>query len=144
MASLFYGDLCAAGSGIQPRAGLGVCSVTGTYTFSAAWVDEDVCQLVPIPAGATILDVIMAVPALTDQADAVWAVGDGDGAERFITGATAGQSSAGGVVRLNAPLGHNYKYTVDDTIDFHITTVPGATAVTDGDISLTVIYTMDP
>jgi hypothetical protein len=149
MTTPFYSASCKAGSGVQPRAGIALCSVTGSYDFIAAFVDEDIVKLVKIPKGATIIDVIMAVPALTNQADVVWAVGDDQAAtdaanERFITGATKGRSSAGGVDRLNVPSGHGYKYTVDANIIFHITTVPGATAVTSGTITLTVLYTMDP
>jgi hypothetical protein len=87
---------------------------------------------------------ILDVPALTDQADVTWDLGDSDTTGRFISGGTAGRSSAGAIVRTTVVGSSQYKYTVDTFIQFQIKTVPGATAVTDGTIKLTAIYTMDP
>ena len=144
MTTPFYSADCAAGSGIQPRAGIGLCSVSGSYTMLAAFLDEDIVHLVKMPKGATLLDLILDVPALTDQADVTWDLGDSDSSGRFITGGTAGQSSTGAIVRLTLVGSSQYAYTADNTIQFKIKTVPGATAVTDGTIKLTAIYTMDP
>ena len=144
MTTPFYSADCAAGSGIQPRAGIGLCSVSGSYTMLAAFLDEDIVHLGKMPKGATLLEVILDVPALTDQADVTWDLGDSDSSGRFITAGTAGRSSAGAIVRLTLAGGSQYVYTADNTIQFKIKTVPGATAVTDGTIKLTAIYTMDP
>jgi hypothetical protein len=110
----------------------------------AAFIDEDIVHLVKIPAGATILELILDVPALTDQADVTWDLGDADASGRFITAGTAGRSSTGAIVRLTVTGSSQYPYTVDNTIQFKIKTVPGATAVTNGVIKLTAIYSMDP
>jgi len=144
MTTPFYSDQTKAGGGIQPRAGLGLCSISGSYTMLAAFLDEDIVHLVKIPAGATILELILDVPPLTDQADVTWDLGDGTDSGRFISGGTAGRSSAGAIVRTTVVGSSQYKYTAENTIQFKIKTVPGVTAVTDGTIKLTALYTMDP
>ncbi len=143
MTTPFYSAKTTVGNGVQPRAGLGLCSVSGSYTMLAAFLDEDVVNLVTVPKGATVLEVILDVPPLTDQADVTWDLGDADTTGRFISGGTAGRSSAGAIVRLTVVGSSQYAYTADTMIQFQIKTVPGATAVTDGVIKLTVIYTMD-
>jgi len=144
MTTPFYSADCTTGSGVVPRTNLGLNSVSGSYTMLAAFIDEDIVHLVKIPAGATILELILDVPALTDQADVTWDLGDADASGRFITAGTAGRSSTGAIVRLTVTGSSQYPYTVDNTIQFKIKTVPGATAVTNGVIKLTAIYSMDP
>jgi len=144
MTTPFYSARTTPGAGVQPRAPIGLCSVSGSYTMLAAFLDEDVVNLVKVPAGATVLELILDVPALTDQADVTWDLGDSDTTGRFISGGTAGRSSAGAIVRTTVVGSTQYKYTVDTFIQFQIKTVPGATAVTNGVIKLTAIYTMDP
>ncbi len=148
MASTLYSDACTAYSGVQPRSGLGFCSVSGTYTFLAALVDEDVIQLVKIPAGATILDWILDIPAtgLDTGTAIVFDLGDASSTGRFATGCVQGRSSAGAIVRPGStggvPGSTQYAYTADDTIDFHVTTAP-TTGVASGVLKLTVFYTFD-
>ena len=144
MTTPFYSPRCTPNTGVQPRSGIGLLSVSGSYTMLAAFLDEDVVNLVKVPAGATILELILDVPALTDQADVTWDLGDADTTGRFIAAGTAGRSSAGAIVRITVTGSSQYKYTVDTFIQFQIKTVPGATAVTDGVIKLTAIYTLDP
>lgn len=145
-----YSDICAAGSGFQGRANLGITSVTGIFAHGAATdLDTDDCiKMVPIPKGATILDVIVAVKAagLDTSTGISWTVGDVDATDdldRYVTAqTTVGRSSAGGVARLNNPLGAGYTFAADGTID--ITVGAGATTnVATGHITLTAIYTMD-
>jgi hypothetical protein len=143
MTTPFYSTKTATGSGVQPRTNLALCSVSGTYTMLAAFLDEDVVNLVTVPAGATVLEVILDVPALTDQADVTWDLGDATVTGRFILAGTEGRSSLGAIVRLSVVGSSQYAYTADTKIQFKIKTVPGATAVTNGTIKLTVIYTMD-
>src|SRR3989304_9872974 len=139
-----YRGQTKAGGGIQPGAGLGLCSISGSYTMLAAFLDEDIVHLVKIPAGATILELILDVPPLTGQADVTWDLGDGTDSGRFISGGPAGRSSAGAIVRTTVVGSSQYKYTAENTIQFKIKTVPGATAVTAATIKLTALYTMDP
>jgi hypothetical protein len=59
MTTPFYSSDCAVGSGVQPRANLGLCSVSGTYSPTTILLTADVIHMVKIPAGATVLDVIL-------------------------------------------------------------------------------------
>lgn len=144
MASIFYSPRTTPGSGVSVRQGLGLQAVSDSYTMLVAFVDEDVVNLVKVPGGATILELILDVPALTDQADVTWDLGDADTTGRYIAGGILGRSSAGGIARITVTGSSQYKYTVDTFIQFQIKTVPGATAVTDGVVKLSAIYTMDP
>ena len=147
MASTLYAEKSKTNYG--PRAGLGLCSASGTYTFTAALVDEDVIEMVRIPAGATILDWILDIPAtgLDTGTAIVFDVGDGSSTGRFATGCVQGRSSAGAIVRPGSTGsvagGTQYQYTAEDTIDFHVTTAP-TTGVAEGVLKLTVFYTLDP
>lgn len=127
---------------VMPRAGLGVQSVSVTHEITAALVVNDVIQMVKMPIGATILEVILGTDDLdSDGSPAiVLEVGDATTVGRFIAGSTVAQ--AGGVVRLGVIDGMHYTYTAEDTIDVKVSTAP-ATGATSGGISLTVIYTMD-
>ena len=53
MTTPFYSSDCAVGSGVQPRANLGLCSVSGTYSPTTILLTGDVIHMVKIPAGAT-------------------------------------------------------------------------------------------
>jgi hypothetical protein len=103
--------------------------------------------MVKIPKGATILDVFVAIAAagLDTGATVVWTLGDTDAtddADRYITSSTVGQSSGGGVVRMNNPAGANYKFAADGTIDMTIATGAGTNVAT-GVATLVALYTMD-
>ena len=133
------------GSGVAPRSvHAGVVSVSSTFTVSTALAANDVIQMVKVPEGATVLDVIL----LSDDLDIggtpaiVLDVGDGSDTNRFITGSTIGQG--GGVERMNSQVSHGEtaKYSSDDTIDITVATGP-ATGATGVKVTLTVLYTMD-
>lgn len=139
----------AVASGVQPRGGIGVQSITEVYEAEVALVVDDIIKMVKIPAGAEILDIRLSVDDLdTDGTPAiVLDVGDGDDDDRFILGTTIAQG--GGTVRLGqgvvgaaAASCAGYRYTADDTIDVHVDTAPDAGGT--GTISLTVIYSMQP
>lgn len=139
MASTFTSAKVAAG--IQPETRMGVNEVSAEYEIAAALVINDVIQMVKIPQGARIHDVILATDDLESTGTAsVLAVGDGSDDDRFITGSTIGQ--AGGIERLNAMDGLLYEYSAEDTIDVKCTTAP-TTGATSGTIRLVVRYTMD-
>ena len=148
MASTLYSTDCGLYDGVQPKSGIGFCSVSATYTFLAALVINDVIRMVKIPAGATILDWILDIPAsgFDTQATVVWQMGDGDSTGRFATGCVQGRSSAGAIVRPGSTgtvIGSTqYQYTAEDTIDIKITTGPGV-GVASGTVKLTVFYTLD-
>jgi hypothetical protein len=145
----YYSTQCTAGSGRSPRAGLGITSITGTYSLPATNdLDTNDCiKMVNIPAGATILDVIVDIPSggLDTSTGVSWTLGDTDATDdldRYITTSTVGRSSAGGIVRMNNAAGHGYKFAADGTIDITIS-AGASTNTTTGDIIVTVFYTMD-
>lgn len=137
-------------SGIQPKAThQGVVAVRGIYTLAAALVINDVIQMVKVPKGAQILEVILATDDLDTNGTPTIKlnVGDGNLTDRFIKQDTVAQ--AGGTVRLGAGIAatlqsgaHGYQYTAEDTIDVLVQAAP-ATGATTGDIVLTVLYHLD-
>lgn len=134
-----------AGSGKQARNGIGIVSVTSKYSLTAALVINDVIQMVKIPKGAVIQEVILAAGDLdTASSPAIkLIVGDGDDTDRFIKDASGISTIAqgGGVARMNNQVGAGHQYAADDTIDVKVDTAP-TTGTTSGDITLTVIYSM--
>ena len=148
MATTYYSPDCRTGNNVIPRAGIGLCSVSGAFNIATAGegggttlVIDDVIQMVKIPAGATVLDMILDCADIDAATDLLLSVGDADSLTRFISSSTVGQ--AGGIVRLSVPGGSQYAYTADDTIDVSVTAAATGTAVVAGILKLTVIYTMD-
>lgn len=142
MATTFYSSDCATGSGVPARAGLGLCTVSATYALTAALALDDLIHMVKIPAGATLLDVILDVPDLdTDVSPALTlSVGYTGALEAFISQSTVGQ--AGGIVHLSVPGGSQKLFAAEDTIQISATAAPATGAAT-GTLNLTAIYTMD-
>lgn len=111
-----------------------------TYVTSAAWVINDVVQMIKVFEGERVLDVQMLVETDADTGGSpaiVMAVGDGVDNDRYVSASAIGQ--AGGFVRLGQGLDTaaeaaslRYTYPADDTIDIKITTAPatGVAAVT--------------
>lgn len=124
------------------RAGIGeVVSVTESFAFLAASHNtiNNIFEMVKVPKGAVILDVILASTDLeTGGPTGSLAVGDGTTADRFIGTNTLVQ--AGGVARMDKPGGMGYEYAAEDTIDLKL--IAAATTPADGTISLTVLYAM--
>lgn len=143
MATTFYSASCAAGSGIQPRAKLGLETVSEVYALTGALVIDDLIHMVKIPAGAKLLDVILDVPDLdTDVSPAITlSVGTTDALEAFISQSTVGQ--AGGIVHLSVPGGTLTAFATAKDIVISATAAPATGAAT-GTLKLTAIYTMDP
>lgn len=114
----------------------GVVARSALYTFVAAQSAGDVVQMVPVPRGCQVLDLLVQYDGKGAGADfTVNGVGDGGSQTRYI--ATSFSGSA--VVRCAG--GFGYSYSVDDTIDVRIGTIVSATA--GGTIRLTVTYCMD-
>lgn len=143
MATTFYSADCAAGSGIQPRAGLNLCTVSASYALAAALELDDLIHMVKIPAGATLLDVILDVPDLdTDVTpELTLSVGYTEALTALINASTIGQG--GGIVHLSEPGGSQKLFAAEDTIQISVTAAPATGAAT-GTLKLTAIYTMDP
>ncbi len=144
-----------AANGVQPRADLHDDTVFAEFDIAAAvasaanggggaggtgFVVNDVVQMIKVQKGMKVVGVTLSVDGLDSSTGIVVAVGDGDDDDRFITASTIGRSSTMGVANLNNHAGLGYEYTVDDTIDFKVTTVASGTAATTGKIRLAVRF----
>lgn len=124
---------------VQDRPGLIATSATVTLPATGDGTAlNDVIQMVKVPNGARIIDVILGADDLdTDASPAiVLSVGDGADTDRFIAASTVAQ--AGGIARMNSAVGVDKVYTADDTIDILIATAAATKA--GGDVTLTVLY----
>ncbi len=122
----------------QPPAAALACKV-GTVEATAAQVDAaNTFELVRIPKGATVVDLMLITDDLEGSTPALTLhVGDGDDPNRYIDATTVGQ--AGGVARAAAATAFPRTYTAEDTIDVTIGTVAGANPQ-GGTITLVVLY----
>ena len=112
------------------------------YTLTAALVEADVIQMIPVAAGERVVDLILVSEDLdTNGAPTITLdVGDGDDPDRYIDGATIGQT--GGFSRMGEGLATdaeaiavNKLYTAADTIDVTVSAAV-ATGATTGTIRL--------
>ena len=136
----------AAGANV-PTHGHGIVGnlkvVTEVHEISAAIVINDVFQMVSVPAGAVVVDVML----VTDDIDtnvtplATMDVGYGGDVNYFIAASTIGRT--GGVARADASTAFPLKFSSRDTIDIHFAAAP-ATSATSGTFSLSVFYFIDP
>ncbi len=132
----------------QPRlVHAGTITVKNTYSLTASLSAGDVLQLVKIPHGAIIEDIVF---VNTVPGDYHVTIGDGGDADRFFTSAT--MTADAGVLYmqdyLNAAEGVGYQYNLSDdaavqydTIDMTVGTVTTGTAA--GAITLLVRYHCD-
>ena len=124
--------------------GRGLVSQIATITIGTALANNDIIQLFTMPAGAVIEDLTVSSDGTQGaNNDAVFTVGDGDDADRYIT--TAGGlalRTGGGVNRLNNYAGHGHTYSAEDTIDLKVTT-QGTGQTTGGVIRASVLYRMN-
>ena len=148
MATVYYSPDCRVGNNVVPRAGLGLCSVSGAFNIATVGegggttlVINDVIQMVKVPIGAVVLDLILDCADIDASTTITLSVGDGDSTARYIAASTVGR--AGGIVRLSVTGSTQTAYTVEDTIDILVAAAATSTAVTTGIIKLTVFYTMD-
>lgn len=135
-----------AGSTVVSRHSIDSTWVWETYEAGTQLIINDVVQMVKVPLGATVLDVVLCVDDIDSGSAAVLAVGDGTTPTRFISGQTIGQG--GGIARLGAGLTGSaaadcafYQYTAEDTIDIKVTTAPAGSGV--GTLKLGVCYSMN-
>lgn len=153
MATTYRTTKCSTTAIKPPRANVAETWAWETYTVAAALVVNDVIQMVKIPSGATILDVVLSSTDLDTASSPaiVLDVGDDGDTDRFIDGAEIAQG--GGIARLGSgatsaahvtttQAGHCYTYTADNTIDVHVQVAP-TTGATSGTIRLGVCYTME-
>lgn len=114
---------------------------TGSYAITAALVINDVIQMVKVPAGATVFDVLVVVPDLDSNGTPLVTldVGYGGDPDYWVAASTAGQ--AGGLFRATAATGVPLAFTTEDTIDILVKAAP-ATSATTGTLYLTAFYSM--
>jgi len=105
------------------------------FTFPAAQSAGDVIQMVPVPRGALIHDVVLNTAGM-GGAQVTANVGDGNSANRYF-----GSVSTGAATQPHATNGAGYSYSADDTIDITIGTATSASAGVS--IYLVVTYSMD-
>lgn len=111
----------------------GVNAVEGVYTISTALSNGDVIQMVRVPSGAKIVDVMLVVDH--QNSASVFNVGDGGDVDRYIA-----SRSTSGVAQINTLIGLGYSFSAEDTIDIQAV-VTTATAV--GSLRLRVLYQLD-
>ena len=120
----------------------GVVSRSAGFTFTTSASSGDVVQMIPIPKGAQVVDVILAVGGMAAGSNVAFTVGDGNLTSRYVASASAAAGIAGGVIiRANNALGTGYSYSADDTIDV----IPGTVGSMSGQMALrlTVLYQFD-
>lgn len=122
----------------QARAGIDLTSQTQSLTIGTNLLASDILEMVKVPAGATIQEIVLSTTASLGATSTV-EIGDGGDTDRFFAAANFGNGAAG-LVRLGVAAGHGYKYTAEDTIDVKIAT--NATPATGAVVTMTVFYTM--
>ena len=124
---------------------------TWTYADDGAAAIGDVLQMVPVPKGAQIIDILLAWTALSAG---VFNVGDGDDADRFFLALVANKigriSMFGGfdnetntdetAVRGTTKANLGYEYTAADTIDITLTSAAVESA---DEITMMVLYKVE-
>lgn len=133
-----YTNTTKVSSGVPVKAGTDIISVTGSYTVAVALVTNDIIEMVKLPKGVTVQEVIFSSSASVGGT-ANLTIGDTGDADRFIT-STAFTAAA--LARLNAHTGHGFVTTADTTIS--VTAASIATGTTGTVLTLTVIYTTNP
>lgn len=142
MASTFKSDLASGYRAAGVGGGSQEIVVYAEYEITAALVVNDVIQMIPVPAGAQIMEVTLGADDLDSNGTPaiVLDVGDGSVTDRLIDGATVGQ--AGGRTSTLKTGAFGYTYTASDTIDVIVQVAP-ATGATSGTIMLRVAYVMN-
>lgn len=111
----------------------GVNSVSAEYSFSNTMSSGDVINMIRMPAGAVVVDVITRYTAVSGQVSQ-FGVGDQSSTERYQA-----SISATGVTRATAAV--PFSYSASDTIRVQVTGTGSLCA--GGTIRVTVLYKMD-
>src|SRR5574341_66566 len=127
----------AANTGVSPKAvHAGVNSKTVEYSFSTSISAGDLVNMLKIPAGAVVVDVICRYTAATAAGPLQLGVGDQSATERYMA-----SISATGVTRATA--GIPFSYSADDTIRVYATGTISSNSTVGGTVRVTVLYKMD-
>jgi hypothetical protein len=122
----------------QARAGIDLTSQTQSLTIGTNLLASDILEMVKVPAGATVQEIVLSTTASLGATSTV-EIGDGGDTDRYFAAANFGNGAAG-LVRLSNAIGHGFKYTAEDTIDVRIAT--NATPATGAVVTMTVFYSM--
>lgn len=142
MATTFTSGLASSNQVFKPPGGGVVGIREATYDFTAAFVVDDIIQMIPVAIGERVIDLQLIVETdLDSSTGVVLDVGDGDDPDRYIDGATVGQAGGfaalgSGIVTAAAAAALNKKYTAADTIDVKIATAASGTPAASGTIRL--------
>lgn len=135
MATVFTSDLAASNSAFTGPGGGVVFVREATYAVGVGLVINDVIQMIPVAKGERVVDLQLIVEDIDSATTLVLDVGDGDDTDRYIDGATVGQT--GGFARLGtgvatdaAALALHKVYTAADTIDVLVQVAATAVAGT--------------
>lgn len=152
MASLLHSVQATGKDTVMTPSGANDVSVTfGDYTILAANALNDIIEMCPLPANCVVTGVTLDVPSLDSSTGVVLAVGLmsgawGDGGARtmtsdYVSGATVGRSSTGGLQALNVVGGTQVAATTADrSVGVKFTTAATGTAAVTGTIRLTVFF----
>lgn len=133
----------------------GVVARSAVMTLPWSASNTAVAQMVPVPKGCQIVDVILAWDTAGTTTQFTFNVGDGNATGRFITSISAtgsGVAHAGyGIAFSGSNVqsiystqgGIGYSYSAEDTVDVFATAVASGSTTPAGTIRLTVLYSMD-
>jgi hypothetical protein len=118
----------------------GLNAVSEVFTFPAAPVINDTIEMVLLPKGAVISDIILDADDLDTGTPAILLqVGDGTTADKFIGASNVAQ--AGGVARMDKKGNIGVPLAADTKLVVKVSTGPATGAV--GDIRLTATYNLE-
>lgn len=142
MATTFTSGLASSNQVFKPPGGGVVGIREATYDFTAAFVVDDIIQMIPVAIGERVVGLQLIVETdLDSSTGVVLDVGDGDDPDRYIDGATVGQAGGfaqygSGVVTAAAAAALNKKYTAADTIDVLVQVAASGTPAASGTIRM--------
>ena len=127
----------AVALGVQPKGlRVGLIHASSVYSLNISTTIDTVIQMIKVPQNATPVLIRIGTNIVADH---TVEVGDGNALSRFRSAATL---TAGlGMVVCNLPV-INYTYSLEDTIDLHISLVSVSTL--GGAYYMNVIFSMDP
>lgn len=129
--------------GVAPKfVPAGAIAVCASYAFASAPSLNDLVQMMTIPAGATMVDVILDSDDLDSNGTPTikFDVGDATTANLYIAASTVPQ--AGGVAHAAQAASTAYRYAANTPLYVKVNTA--AATFQAGTVRLTAIYTMDP
>lgn len=132
-----------AQAGIQPKfTASNSIPVYASYAFASAPSANDIVQMMTIPAGATIVSVVLD----SDQIDTngtptmSFDVGDAANPTRYLSASTLPRTGGAAVANVAAAYGYQYSANTPLQVKVHA----AAATFAAGTVRLLVEYTMDP